>query len=86
MDFLPRVRASTARLLMKDELPPDAHVIARAKRGTCEQIEYRSPTLKKVFGSANVGVEFSSDQVGGPYRDVVRDVTVDRYLTVSPGC
>jgi hypothetical protein len=86
MDFLPRVRASTARLLMKDELPPDAHVVARAKRGTCEQIEYRSPTLKKVLGSPKVGVEFSSDQVGGPYRDVVRDVTVDRYFTVSPGC
>jgi hypothetical protein len=86
MDFLPRVRASTARLLMKEELPPDARVVARAKKGTCEQIEYRSATLMKLLGSPIVGVELSSDQVGGPYRNVVRDVIVAQYLSVKDGC
>jgi hypothetical protein len=86
MDFLPRVRASIARLLMKEELPPDTRVVAHAKRGTCELIEYRSPTLKKLLGSPKVGVEFSSDQVNGPYQNVVRDVTVAQYLVVKGGC
>ena len=46
----------------------------------------RSATLKKLLGSPVVGVELSSDQVNGPYRDVVRDVIVAQYLTLKGGC
>lgn len=86
MDFGPRVRAPIARLLMKREVPPDARIIARTIRQTCEQTEYRSPTLKRVLGYARVGVEFSSDEVGGPYRGLVRNVIIAQYVSVKLGC
>jgi hypothetical protein len=86
MDFGPRVRAPIARLLMKREVPPDARIIARTIRQTCEQTEYRSATLKRVLGSARVGDEFSSDEVGGPYRGIVRNVIIAQYVSVKLGC
>jgi hypothetical protein len=86
VDFGPRVRAPIARLLMKRELPPDARIIARTIRQTCEQTEYRSATLKRVLGHARVGVEFSSDEVGSPYRGPVRNVIIAQYVSVKLGC
>jgi hypothetical protein len=86
MDFGPRVRAPNARLLMEREVPPDARIIARTIRQTCEQTEYRSATLKRVLGYARVGVEFSSDQVGGPCRGLVRNVIIAQYVSVKLGC
>jgi hypothetical protein len=86
MDFSPRISASLAKLLMKREVPRDARVIADARKRTCEQIQYRSATLKRLLGYPKVGVEFSSTFAGGRYRGVVRFVIINQYLSTKEGC
>jgi hypothetical protein len=86
MDFGPRVSATVALVLMRREMPPDAHIVAHAKKRTCEQIVYSSAMLKKALGSSRVGVEFSATFGGGRYRGVVGNVVLNSYLNTSLAC
>jgi hypothetical protein len=81
MDFAPRISATTARRLMRKEVPPDARLVAHVRKRTCEQLLYRSAMLKSATGDGNVGVEFSFSGVGGRYRGVVGDVIVGPITT-----
>ena len=85
MAFGPRITERFARFLMRKELPPDAHIVGQKRKPTCEQIVYRSATLKRILGDAHVGVEFSTTGAGGRYRGVVGDVIVG-FITLDIGC
>ncbi len=86
MHFTPRISASSARLLMRQELPQDARLVRRVRRHTCEQLLYRSATLKSTLGSGSVGVEFSATGAGGPYRGTVGDMIIEGFDLTSVDC
>jgi hypothetical protein len=59
------INAAIARA--RQELPPDAHELWKARRDTCYQVELTSSTLDRAFSSSNIGdpqgevlVEFST--------------------------
>jgi hypothetical protein len=71
MSFNPPISAAQARRVARREAPPDARVVAHARRPTCEQILYRSRTLRGALGSSTVLVELSRNGAGGRYTGVV---------------
>ena len=87
MAFVPSVSATVARALLRHELPPDARLVRSKTKGTCAQFDYRSTMLKRATGHPTVGIEFSSDFVGGPYRSgVVRSVLLSNFAVTPSGC
>jgi hypothetical protein len=75
MHFAPRVSRAAARRRTSREVPPDARLVARVRKATCEQLVYRSAMLKSAhLGSATVGVEFTATDGGGRYRGIVGNV------------
>jgi hypothetical protein len=87
MAFVSSISARVARALMGHELPGDARLVRSKTKGTCAQFDYRSSMLKRATGHQVVGVEFSSDFVGGPYRSsVVRSVLLSNFGVTSSGC
>lgn len=75
MHFAPRVSRAAARRRMSREVPPDARLVARVRKATCEQLVYRSAMLKSAhLGSASVEVEFTATDGGGRYRGIVGNV------------
>jgi hypothetical protein len=87
MAFVPSISARVASALMAHELPSDAHLVRSKTKATCAQFDYRSAMLKRATGHPVVGIEFSSDFVGGPYRSgVVRSVLLSNFAVTPSGC
>jgi hypothetical protein len=74
MSFDPPISAARAKGVARFEMPPDARVIAHARKRTCEQLLYRSATLRGALGYATVLAEFSRTGAGGRYVGVVGDI------------
>ncbi len=86
MHYAPRLPASLVKHLMAHEIPPDARLVAHARKATCEQFVYRSARLEAAAHTGRVMVEFSANGVGGPYRGVVGDVILLPLGSTHFGC
>jgi hypothetical protein len=87
MDFGPRISAGDARRrIQRQELPPDARLVAHKRKRECEQFQYRSARAKRAVGAASVGVEFASSASGGSYNGKVKKVTVGSLVSTKQDC